>query len=110
MRKKMLINITIAISFTAAGCSGSLEFLSPGDMTVYDDKIYIIDQKNYRVQILDADLNYVDEIETRIVDRNDPEFVFQHIAVNKNGVYLNGSKGKADSKESLDCNLNKKMV
>ena len=29
--------------------NGPLEFLSPGDMTAYDDKIYIIDQKNYRV-------------------------------------------------------------
>ena len=70
--------------------NGPLEFLSPGDMTAYDDKIYIIDQKNYRVQVLDADLNYADEIEARIVDRNDPEFVFEHIAVNKNGVYLSG--------------------
>lgn len=71
--------------------NGPLEFLSPGDMTAYNDKIYIIDQKNYRVQILDADLNYLDEIETRIVDQNDPEFVFQHIAVNKDGIYLDGS-------------------
>lgn len=70
--------------------NGPLEFLSPGDMAVYDNKIYIIDQKNYRVQILDAQLNYLDEIETRIVEQNEPDFVFQHIAVSKAGIYLNG--------------------
>lgn len=70
--------------------NGPLEFLSPSDLTLYDNKIYIIDQKNYRVQILDADLNYLDEVETRIADQNDPEFVFEHISVNKNGIYLNG--------------------
>ena len=70
--------------------NGPLEFLRPGDITAYNDKIYIIDQKNYRVQVLDADLNYLDEIETRIVDQNDPDFVFEHIAVNEDSIYLNG--------------------
>lgn len=70
--------------------NGPMEFISPGDITTYDNKIYIIDQKNYRVQVLDDELNYLDEKEVRIVDQNDPDFVFQHIAVNGNGMYLNG--------------------
>lgn len=70
--------------------NGPLEFMSPGDMVRYKNRIYIIDEKNYRVQVLDENLNFVEEIKTRHADSNDPEFVYQHIAVSKNGVYLNG--------------------
>jgi len=49
----------------------------------------ILDEKNHRVQILDEELNYIDEVETRVSDPNDPQFIFQNMAVNETGIFVN---------------------
>ncbi len=70
--------------------NGPLEFVQPGDIVNYKDRIYILDEKNHRVQILDEELNYIDEVETRVSDPNDPQFIFQNMAVNETGIFVNG--------------------
>ncbi|PWJ49771.1 6-bladed beta-propeller [Faecalicatena contorta] len=76
--------------------NGPLEFMSPGEIIRYENKVYILDEKNYRVQILDENLNYVEEIKTKHADPNDPHFVYQNMAISKKGIYLNGFSFTSD--------------
>lgn len=70
--------------------NGKCEFLNPAAIAEYDDEIYILDQGNQRVQILDHDLNYVREIELKDTRTADPDYVPGMLAVNASGVYVSG--------------------
>lgn len=70
--------------------NGPLEFMSPGEIIEYDNKIYILDEKNFRVQILDEELNYIEEVKLIRADPDNPDFVYQHIAVDSKGIYASG--------------------
>lgn len=73
-----------------AGGTGSEQgkFLSPAALVSYNGEIYVLDQKNNRVQILDWDLNYSREIKLKNKKSEDPEYLPMSIAVNKNGLYV----------------------
>lgn len=72
--------------------SAELEFLSPSRMTLYKDEIYVIDQDNFRVQVLTKDLEYVRSIPIKGVDDANPKYRKNHIAVSDEGIFLNGSE------------------
>lgn len=71
--------------------SDALEFLSPSRMTVYNDEIYIIDQDNFRVQVLSKDLEFVRSIPIKTADGLNPKFRKNHIAVGQQGVFLSNT-------------------
>lgn len=70
--------------------SGKCEFLNPAAIAEYDQELYILDQGNQRVQVLDHDLNYVREIELKDTKAADPDYVPGMLAVNASGVYVTG--------------------
>lgn len=73
--------------------NGKLEFIKPNNIKVFGDKVYILDSGNFRVQILDRDLNYLDEIKFNIkkdIKKSDPEFSMSKMCVDDNGIYMNG--------------------
>lgn len=70
--------------------SNSGEYLSPTAVTRYQDNVYVVDQGNNRIQVLDKELNYVSEIKLESKKKIDTEYVPEVIAVNSQGVYVTG--------------------
>lgn len=70
--------------------NGNGEFLKPSALAAYDHEIYVLDQGNNRIQILDEDLAYNREIKLKDTKREDPNYVPQNIAVNEEGVFVTG--------------------
>lgn len=70
--------------------SGAGEFLSPGAVAGYEDSIYIIDQGNQRIQVLDKELDYVEEIKLKDTTRSDPDYQPQALAVCGGEIYVAG--------------------
>jgi len=61
-------------SFRIIGETGSKnkQFINPGDISVgSDNKIYIVDSGNKRIQILDVKGNYIDEIDIKKILKNE---------------------------------------
>lgn len=70
--------------------NGPLEFLSPTGITSFQDKIYVIDAGNNRVQILTKDLQFENEIS--LSTDSDSPTVYENIAVESEYViYLCGN-------------------
>lgn len=70
--------------------NGPLEFLSPTGITSFQDKIYVIDAGNNRVQILTKDLQFENEIS--LSTDSDSPTVYENIAVESEQViYLCGN-------------------
>lgn len=66
------------------------EFISPGAITEYDQKLYVLDLGNNRVQVFDSDLNYIEKMDLKESKPADPNYQPQTIAVNETGVYVTG--------------------
>lgn len=67
--------------------TGPAEFRSPAAVTAFDGCLYVLDTGNKRIQILDAEMNYMDAIPLK---SNDPMYKPQTIAVNEKGIYIGG--------------------
>lgn len=93
--------------------SGEGEFLSPGAIAGYKDNLYIIDQGNQRIQILDGELNYIGELKLKNVKTSDPDYQPGTLAVSEEGVYVAGlslknpviDKYKNEKREEIGDNL-----
>lgn len=70
--------------------SGDGEFLSPSAVAVYNDELYVLDQGNNRVQVLDEDMNFVREIKLKDTKSSDPNYTPTMMTVNEEGVYVTG--------------------
>lgn len=70
--------------------NGEGEYLSPAAITGFEDEIYILDQGNNRVQILDKNLSYVREIVLKDTSKADPNYQPSMLAVDENGIYVGG--------------------
>lgn len=70
--------------------SGNGEFLKPSALAVYNHEIYVLDQGNNRIQILDENLVYDREIKLKDIKTEDPNYIPQNIAVNQEGVFVTG--------------------
>ena len=69
--------------------NGPLEFVSPTGITSFQDKIYVIDAGNNRVQILTKNLQFEDEIS--LTTDSDSPTVYENIAVeSEHTIYLCG--------------------
>lgn len=70
--------------------NGPLEFVSPTGITSFQDKIYVIDAGNNRVQILTKDLQFEGEIS--LTTDSDLPTVYENIAVeSEHTIYLCGN-------------------
>ncbi len=78
------------IAKTGQTGSGAGEFLSPSALTAYDGEIYVLDQGNNRIQVLDGNLSYLRELKLKDTKKEDPDYVPQSIAVNQEGVFVTG--------------------
>lgn len=70
--------------------SGEGEFSAPGAIAGYQDKVYIIDQGNQRIQILDRELAYIGEVELKNKKEIDPDYLPEDLAVSEDGIYVAG--------------------
>ncbi len=51
-----------SFAIPAEGSEGALEFYGPRSIAVNDGKLYIIDTGNHRIQVVDVDGNYLDQV------------------------------------------------
>lgn len=72
------------------GQSGEEKLISPGAIAEYNQKLYVIDQGNNRIQVFDSDLNYIEKIDLKESKLSGPNYQHQTIAVNETGVYVTG--------------------
>ncbi len=91
--------------------NGEVEFLEPVDIAVIDSKVYILDSKNYRVQILDKEFNYIDSVSYySIVEKYINNLYVISISVDKNGIiyisFLDGDYNKIISYNPETKNFN----
>lgn len=70
--------------------NGESEFLEPSAIAAYNNEIYVLDQGNNRVQVLDENLAYKREIKLKDTKQEDPDYIPQKIAVNGEGVFVTG--------------------
>ncbi len=70
--------------------NGDGEFLKPSALAAYNNEIYVLDQGNNRIQVLDEDLAYNREIKLKDTKTEDPNYFPQNIAVNGEGVFVTG--------------------
>lgn len=76
--------------------NGALEFMTPTGIALYEDKIYVIDSGNQRIQILSQELEYIEEI--KISNEDDPSIIYENIAVDSDyAIYLCGDSLKSRS-------------
>lgn len=67
--------------------NGPLEFINPTGICEYESNIYVIDSGNQRVQILNKELNYIDEIP--VVNDTNSGLDYESIAVGSDdSIYL----------------------
>lgn len=88
--------------------NGNMEFSRPTTLTMLHDKIYIIDQLNYRIQVFDQSFNFVESIAYSNQLFKYPDENFDSIAVDdQQNIYLSqyqGNYGKIlmiNSKDSI---------
>lgn len=74
--------------------NGELEFLNPTGIAEYNDKIYVLDSLNYRIQILDSNLNYLSSIPLYELSPDPDKEYFWYcdiIVRNENEIYVTTS-------------------
>ena len=70
--------------------NGRLEFLNPEDITFANDKLYVLDSQNERIEILSDDLEYLDEI--KLPEKSNKYKTLNSIAVDdKENVFMSCS-------------------
>ena len=72
------------------GQTGEEVLISPGAIAEYDQKLYVLDQGNHRIQVFGSDLNYIEKIDLKESKLSDPGYQPQTIAANETGVYVTG--------------------
>ncbi|MEG0191128.1 MAG: hypothetical protein RR681_08080 [Lachnospiraceae bacterium] len=66
------------------------EYLNPVAVTAFENQIYVLDQGNNRIQILDQNLDYVKEIALKDTSKTDSNYKPGMLAANENGIYVGG--------------------
>lgn len=68
--------------------SGELEFnrISPSAITMCNEKIYVLDQGNNRIQVLDKELDYIEEIKLKNTQSTDPNYIPEVLSVNQESI------------------------
>lgn len=81
----------------SAGTTGNEngKYLNPVAITAFEDQIYVLDQGNNRVQILDQNLDYISEIALKNTSKTDPNYKPSMLVVNEKGIYVGGYSLKA---------------
>lgn len=70
--------------------SGEGEFISPSAITMCNEKIYVLDQGNNRIQVLDKELDYIEEIKLKNTQSTDPNYIPEVLSVNQESIYVTG--------------------
>ncbi len=70
--------------------NASGQFQSPSEVEIYENQIYILDEKNFRVQVFDSELNFIQEIVLEQGHENESDFCYSNIAVVEEGIYVSG--------------------
>lgn len=69
--------------------SGKVEFSNPTGITVHDNNLYVLDSGNSRVQVLNENFEYVDQIKLNVLVHKQGGFCYTDIAVDSDGtVYV----------------------
>ena len=72
------------------GGTGEGEFISPSAITMCNEKIYVLDQGNNRIQVLDKELDYIEEIKLKNTQSTDPNYIPEVLSVNQESIYVTG--------------------
>ena len=65
--------------------NGELQFIAPCQVVYSAEKYYVLDSGNSRVQILNSDFSFSDEVELRRIDDFDSDSGYQDLAVDHEG-------------------------
>ena len=78
---------------------GQVEFMQPTGLTVHDDRLYVLDAGNDRIQILDGDFEFVESIALGALVHKQGDHFYIDIAVDGDGIiYVStDSTGRLDS-------------
>ena len=68
--------------------SGEGEFISPSAITMCNEKIYVLDQGNNRIQVLDKELDYIEEIKLKNTQSTDPNYIPEVLSVNQESIWV----------------------